>query len=51
MKPLLPLILLCAGTLLARADESCSANNFHSDGMTSYAESRAAPPLRIGKLH
>jgi len=40
MKPLLPLVLLCAGALLARADESCSANNFHSDGMTGYAESR-----------
>ena len=40
MKPLLPLALLCAGSLLAQADQSCSANNFHSDGMVSYAQTR-----------
>jgi hypothetical protein len=40
MKSLFPVFLLCAGTLLLRADESCSANNFHSDGLTSHAETR-----------
>ncbi|MGH9697373.1 MAG: DUF4097 family beta strand repeat-containing protein [Bryobacteraceae bacterium] len=40
MKRLFPIFLLSASALLLRADEACSANNFHSDGLTSYAQTR-----------
>ena len=44
MRRLLPVIyctgILCVGAWCAKADDSCSANNFHSDGLTSYAATR-----------
>lgn len=40
MKRLLPVFLFAAGALLLRADDSCSANNFHSDGLTGFAQIR-----------
>jgi Putative adhesin len=40
MKRLLPIFLFSASALLLRADDSCTTNNFHSDGLTGYAQTR-----------